>query len=267
MADHGGEQSGGLAQGGAELFALEDHEAGVGVLGPTVDEGVTGGGVVPVDLGLGRAGVVVPARHGLAHVGCQFVVGHLEQAPDGRADERDGVHGGHRVIERGRVEDALASDEPGLFGGVTGDVEDPVGMFGAPQALAHVDEDGVGEARPSLGVVAADAGRVAPAVVEAVALDRLAVREAFKALEHHDHGDDRGRHRASALVVEEIAEGLVGEEPIALAVQEGIDRVRFERLVAEPGHVVEQVALLVRHTERHGSLRGRELQRCNSPRS
>ena len=204
LADDGGEQSGGLGELGAELSSVEKQQDAIGVLGPTVDEGVTGGGVVPVDLGLGRAGVVVPALHGLAHGGGQFGIGHLEHAPDGRADESHGVHGGHRVIERRRIQHALASDEPGLFGGVTGDVEDAVGMFGAPQALAHVDEDGVGEARPPLSVVTTDSGGVTPPVVEAVALDRLAVREPFEALEHHDHGDDRGRHRTSALVVEEI---------------------------------------------------------------
>jgi hypothetical protein len=37
---------------------------------------------------------------------------------------------------------------------------------------------------------------VTPAVVEAVTFGRLAAREPFEALEHYDHGDDRGRHRA-----------------------------------------------------------------------
>ena len=123
-----------------------------------------------------------------------------------------------------------------------------------PQAFAHVDEHGVGEARPSGAVIAADAGRVTPAVVEAVALGRLAVRETFETLEHHDHGDDTGRNRTPTLVIEKVSERLVGEELVAFTVQEGVDRLLVERLVAEPGHVVEQVTLLVRHTQRHGYL-------------
>jgi len=102
--------------------------------------------------------------------------------------------------------------------------------------------------------IAADARRVTPAVVEAVALGRLAVREPFETLEHHDHRDDGGWHRTPTLLLEQVSEGLVGEELVTLAVQEGVDRLLVERLVAEPGHVVEQVTLLVRHTQRHGSL-------------
>src|ERR1019366_3252655 len=104
-------------------------------------------------------------------------------------------------------------------------------------------------------VIAPDARRVAPAVVKAVALSRLAVREPFEALEHHDHGNNTGRHRAPSLVIEEIGKGLVGEEPVALTVQEGVDRVLVERLFAEPRHVVEQIALLVGLTECHWLLR------------
>ena len=110
-------------------------------------------------------------------------------------------------------------DEAGRLGGVERHLEDAVRPLGAPQALAHVDEHGVGEARPPAGVVAADAGRVAPAVVEAVALDRLAVRQALEALEHHDHGHHRRRHRAPAVLVEQVGERLVGEEAVTLAVQ------------------------------------------------
>ena len=210
------------------------------------------GGVVPVDRGLVGGGVVVATAQCAPQLGFEVVVGHLEQAPDGRADQGDRVHGGHGVIEGRRVEDALFADQPGLFRRLAGHVEDPVGRLGGAKALAHVDEDGVGEVRPALGVIASDAGRVAPAGVEAVALDRLAIRETFEALEHHDDGDDRGRHRAASLALEEVGEGLVGEEAVALAMQEGVDRVLVEPLVAEPGHIVEQVTLSTRHTERHG---------------
>ena len=69
-------------EGGAELSSVEDKQAGVGVFGPTVDEGLTSRLVVPVDHGLGRGGVVVPAASWRGtQFGGQFGVGHLEHVP------------------------------------------------------------------------------------------------------------------------------------------------------------------------------------------
>src|ERR1035437_2764542 len=255
LTDDGGEQGGGQGDLRTELCGIEEQETGVGVFAPAVDEGLTSSLVVPVDHGLGRTGIVVAtAQHG-PQCCDEFGVGHFEHSADGRADEGDGVHCRHRVIKRSRVEHPAATDEPGLFGCVTRRVEDAVGSNGAPQAFAHVNQDGVGEARPPGAVIAPDARRVTPAVVKAVALSRLAVREPFEALEHHDHGNNTRRYRAPTLVIEEIGDGLVGEQLIALAVQEGVDRVLVERLVAEPRHVVEQIALLVGLTECHWLLR------------
>src|SRR6266508_5210006 len=61
LAHHLGQQLGRLAQLDAKLPALQHRQAREGVAGPGVDERVAGLGVVPVDLGLGRAGVVVAA--------------------------------------------------------------------------------------------------------------------------------------------------------------------------------------------------------------
>jgi hypothetical protein len=73
-------------------------------------------------------------------------------------------------------------------------------------------------------------------------------------LEHHHHGHDRWGNRAPSGLIEEIGKRFVGEESIVFAVQERVDRMLIEGLIAEPRHVVEQVALLVGHTERHWSL-------------
>ena len=125
----------------------------------------------------------------------------------------------------------------------------------------------MGETRPSGAVVAADTRRVAPAVVEAVALGRLAVTETLKALEHHDHGDDTRRYRTPTLVVEDVGKRLIGEEPVTFAVQEGVDRLLVEHshrrtwLRRRAGHLVcsPRPASWVPPP--------RELQRCKSLRS
>jgi hypothetical protein len=75
----------------------------------------------------------------------------------------------------------------------------------------HVNEHGVRKADPSVGVVATDAGGVAPAVIEAVMLDRLTVRETLQAFGHHDYRRDRRRNRASSTLLKEIGELLVGK--------------------------------------------------------
>ena len=48
---------------------------------------------------------------------------------------------------------------------------------------------------------------------------------------------------------------MVGEEAIALSAQETVDRFLGQHLVTEPCDVVEQVTLIVGHTERHPHLR------------
>ena len=99
-------------------------------------------------------------------------------------------------------------------------------------------------------LVATHSGRIAPTIVEAVTLCCLTVRDAFKALEHHHHGNDRWGNRAPSGLIEEIGKSFVGEEWIPLTVQERVDRILIEGLVAEPRHIVEQIALFVGLTER-----------------
>jgi len=104
-------------------------------------------------------------------------------------------------------------------------------------------------------VIAADTGGVTPARVEAEALDCLSVRQSLQALEHHDDGDDRGGHRAPSNLVEEVSEGFVGKELVTLTAQEGVDRAVGQGLLTEPRHVIEQIDLIIGHTECHRSLR------------
>jgi hypothetical protein len=64
---------------------------------------------------------------------CQFCddfnLSHLEQSSDGRADQVDGFHGRHRVIERGRIDHSFAADEPGNLGRLARYVKEAVWML------------------------------------------------------------------------------------------------------------------------------------------
>jgi len=254
LADHGGEQLRGIGHCRAELTPVEQRQAGERVAGTRVDQRLAGLGVVPVDLGLGRAGVVVAAPEHGAQLSVERAVGDAQQAPQRRTDERDGVHGRHRVVERRAVQHTLGADQPCGGSGLHAHVKDPLRVVGASQACPHVDQHGVGELLPVPVVVAPDAGRVTPAGVEGETLHRLAVRQALEALQHHHGGHHRRRHRTATLRAEQIGEQLVGEQPAALAVQHRVNRVLRQHLVAEPPHIVEQVALLVGHPERHHPL-------------
>ncbi len=86
---------------------------------------------------------------------------------------------------------------------------------------------------------------------------RLTVRETLEALKHRHDRHHRRRNRASPTSFEEIAEPVIAEEwiSISLSAQETLDRLLGQDLVTESCHVVEQVTLIVRHTECHPRLR------------
>ncbi len=93
---------------------------------------------------------------------------------------------------------------------------------------------------------------VLPAGVEGEALDRLPVGQSLEALEDHHDRDDQGWHRAPAHPGrEQVAEQLVGEQRVALAVKQGMDRVRPDQRLDEGAGVAEQVCLAGRGSLRH----------------
>jgi hypothetical protein len=59
-------------------------------------------------------------------------------------------------------------------------------------------------------------------------------------------------------VVEQVSEVLVGEQGVALAVQERVDRGLVEHLVQEAVDIVEEVALPVSQPEAHQSVQRKE---------
>jgi hypothetical protein len=50
---------------------------------------------------------------------------------------------------------------------------------------------------------------------------------------------------------EQIGEQLVGKQPVPLPRQEPVDRVLRQRLLAEPGRIIEQVDLAISTPQRH----------------
>jgi hypothetical protein len=129
--------------------------------------------VIPVDLRLGQAGVLVGAAKHHPQLGRQPPLSHLQQPPDRRAQQREGVHGRHRVIQRGGVQHPPHPDQPGLAGRLHGDLEDPLGPVRGGQPRPHVHQHPMAEA----GVVKGQpTAAILPAGVEAERLDRFAVR-------------------------------------------------------------------------------------------
>ncbi len=71
LADDSREQAGRLGDNIGELTAFERQEAAIGVLRASVDETLARWGVLPVDLRLVRARIVVPARENGQHLGAK----------------------------------------------------------------------------------------------------------------------------------------------------------------------------------------------------
>ena len=128
LAHHRGQQPHGLGHRLGERAALQQRQRRVRIPGARSHQRLPHCLVVPVDLRLGRRGVLLPAGQGRLQFGRQRLVGRLEQPPDGRAQQRDGVHGGHRVIQRRGVQHPPHPDQPGLPGSDNGDRTDPLGL-------------------------------------------------------------------------------------------------------------------------------------------
>jgi hypothetical protein len=197
----------------------------VGVADQRVHQRLPGGPVGPVTSRLARRGIVVLALQQLADLRGQQWRAGAQQPPDATPQHRDRVLGGDRVLQGRRVQDPLDPDQPHLTGKFAGDPEDPVRVLGAAQPSAQVDQHRVGEAgrlltRDGIG----HPGRIPPADVEGEPVGRLPIRQALQALQHHDHGQDRRRHRPAPSGLEEVGEQLGREQPPPLPGQEPVHR-------------------------------------------
>ena len=250
LAQHRGQQRRRLPDRVGKPATIQQREHREPIASPGVDQLLTSGPVVPVDLRLAVAGVVVPAAQPRPQRGGQLGIGDGEQPPHRRADQRDGVHRGHRVIQRGRVQHPPPPHQSGRGRRLQPHLEDPVRSCRIAQSSAHVHQHRVREPGPARAVPA-DPGGVAPAHVEGVPVDRLPVRKPVQPLQHHHRGHHRWRHAGPPAIAEQIGEQLVGKQPVPLPRQEPVDRVLRQRLLAEPGRIVEQVDLAISTPQRH----------------
>src|SRR6266568_111456 len=120
------------------------------------------------------------------------------------------------------------------------------------------------EPAPPRAVIAAHPGRVPPPRIERVPLHRVPVRQALQPLQHHHRRQHRRGHRPAPPVAEQVREHLVREQPVPLPIQHRVDRTLRQHLVTETRHIVKQITLTIRQSQRHTPLPDRELQQCNS---
>jgi hypothetical protein len=206
------------------------------VLHQGVDQLGPGDRVVPGDQGLALGLVVVGAHHHLARPG-----DHPAHPADGRDELGDGVLGGHRVVEQGRVEGpaVLALQDPGGFDDRANGVEDALGTSGLAQSRAPVGEDRVVE---PLIIESQPAGHL-PADPVPKRPGGVAVRKAFQGLEDHDRGHHIGGDRWPPTPGrEQVLEHLVGEQLVAVIGQKGLDAAIWDELAAQ-GRRVEKLTV------------------------
>ena len=220
----------------ASSAAIQQREHREPVAGPGVDQLLAGGPVVPVDLRLAVADVVVPAaqhRPQLRRPARRSAT--REQPAHRRADQRDGVHRGHRVIQRGRVQ------------------HPPPARPARPRAAASSPTSKIrsgrverrSRARMSTSTVCANRGPARrrtrrPRPRSASARRRRTGRPppgptARPAAATPSPWPPPTAAPNAAPIAEQISEQLVGEQPVPLPRQEPVDRVLRQRLLAEPG--------------------------------
>jgi hypothetical protein len=170
LAQHRGQQRR-LCHRVGELAAIQQREHREPVPGPGVDQLLAGRPVVPVDLRLAGRDVAIPARQHRPQLNGQLALGDGEQPPQRRADQGDGVHRGHRVIERGRVQHP-PPHQPGRVRSLPPHPKDPVRALRAAQPRTHVHQHRMREPCPTR-TVPADPRRVTPPHIEGVPVDRL----------------------------------------------------------------------------------------------
>jgi len=157
-------------------------------------------------------------------------------APDRASNHRDGVLGGDRVLQGCGVQHPPHPDQPHLAGEFAGDPEDPIRILRTAQPGPQIHQHRVREAGrllPSHRI--GYPGRIAPTHVEGEAVGRLSVAQSFQPLQDHDHGQDRGWHRAAPGGLEQVGEQLGWEQPGPLPGQEPVHRALGQGRLAPAG--------------------------------
>jgi hypothetical protein len=197
----------------------------IGVADQRIDQRLAGSTVGPVTSRLARGAVVVVALQQPTDLRLQLRWAGPQQAPDRPAQHGHRVLGGDRVLQRGRVQHPAHPDQPHLAGQRTGHPEDPIRIGRAAQPGAKVDQHRVGKAGrllPSHRI--RHPSRIPPAHIEGEPIRRLPIRQTLQPLQHHDHSQDRRRHRPPPGRLEQVREQLRWEQPGPLLGQEAVHR-------------------------------------------
>jgi hypothetical protein len=250
LSDDRGEQRRRVLHVGRKRAPFEMDQHGICIACQRLHQRFARRRIVPIAHRFARARVVVVALQNAAQRRHKRLLGHPKDAANRRANHRHRVLRGHRIVKRRRVEHAPTPHEPRGPGHVENRGEDPIRILRGAQPRPHVDQHRMDKPR----VVEIQPARcVLPAHVERKPVHRLAVREPLQALKHHHDRDDARRHRAAPDVPEEIGEAVVREEPMALAVEQAVDRRRRELALAVLRRRLPDVSLLRGATERHAS--------------
>ena len=248
LADHAGQQPRGLVHLGGQLTPVQRRHQRYRVAGQRVHQRRPRPRIVVVAHRFSRAGVVVVAAQHCPQLGLQLRLGDPQQPADRRTDQRDRVHRGHRVIQRGRIQHPLTPHQPRRLGRLQSDLEDPIRPRRAGQPGAHVHQHGVHKPRI---IEIQPAGGVLPARVERESLHRLPIRQSLDPLQHHHHRHDHRRHAAPTHIGEQIGEHLIREQVEALPMQHTVNRVRRHPVLAEIRRRPQQIRLNRRPSQRH----------------
>ncbi len=248
LAGHAGQQRRRLRQRRARLLPVQCRRQRPGVAGQHIDQLLPGRRVVVVTRRLSRGRIVIVAGQRGPQLPGQLAVRGVQQPADRRADQRDRVHRGHRVIQRRGIQHPPPAHQPGRSGGLQGHLENPVRLRGSGQPGPHIHQHRVHEPRV---IEVQPPGRVLPPRIESEPVHRLPVRTALDPLQHHHHRHDHRRHAAPAPAVEQVSEHLIREQGEALPVQDPVDRARRHPALTESRRAAEQISLPRRHAKRH----------------
>ena len=257
LAGHAGQQLRGLRQHRIRLLPLQRRQQRAGIFGQHADQLLPGGRVVVVTGRLAGGRVIIIAAQHRAQLAGQVTASGLQHPADRRADQRDRVHRGNRVIQRRGIQHPPPPHQPGRPGHLHGHLEDPVRPRRPGQPGPHVHQHRVHKPRV---IEIQPPGRVLPPGIEREPVHRLPVTAALGPLQHHHHRHDHRRHRPAAHIIKQVSEHLIREQGVTLPVQDPVDRVRRHPPITERRRATEQISLPRCQAQRHQPLRERNLQ-------
>lgn len=225
LAGDDSQQLHGVGRRARQRLGVERLQRRQAVPDQRVDERLLRLGIVPVADRLARTRVIVIAGQHRPHPDRQGAIAMIQrpqQLADCGAQLRHRVLGGHRVVDRRRVEHPHPlAHQPGLDGHRLDVFEQPPRPFPYPQPVPQTDQGRrVERHRRSV-----DPSRGLPGQVPLQAVARLLVRQALMGLEQHHRGQhprrDRGATPSRLLV--QVCEVVVTEEPVAVIGQQPVD--------------------------------------------